>query len=113
MSQFKYLGTIITNTKSIQKEIKGRLNSGNACYYSTQNVLLSKTRTFRIYKIIILPVVLYRCENLSLILRDEYSLRVFENSVLRWIFGPKRVEVTGGWRNYITRSFVICALHQV
>jgi hypothetical protein len=45
-----------------------------------------------------LPVVLYGCETLSLILREECSLRVFENKVLRRIFGPKRDEVTGEWR---------------
>jgi hypothetical protein len=43
-------------------------------------------------------VILYGCETSSLTLRDEYRLRVFENRVLRRIFGPKRDEVTGGWR---------------
>jgi hypothetical protein len=52
----------------------------------------------KIHKTIILPVVLYGCETLSLTLREEYTLRVFENGVLRRIFGPKRDEVTGGWR---------------
>jgi hypothetical protein len=52
----------------------------------------------KIYKTIILPVVLYGCETLSLTLREEHRLRVFENRVLRRIFGPKRDEVTGGWR---------------
>jgi hypothetical protein len=51
-----------------------------------------------IYKTIILPVVLYGCETWSLTLRKEHRLRVFENRVLRRIFGPKRDEVTGGWR---------------
>jgi hypothetical protein len=46
----------------------------------------------------ILPVVLYGCETWSLILREEHRLRVFEKRVLRRIFGPKRDEVTGGWR---------------
>jgi hypothetical protein len=45
-----------------------------------------------------LPVVLYRCETWSLTVREEYRLRVFENRVLRRIFGPKRDEVTGEWR---------------
>jgi hypothetical protein len=49
-------------------------------------------------KIIILPVVLCGCETWSLALREKYRLRVFENRVLRRIFGPKRDEVTGGWR---------------
>jgi hypothetical protein len=52
----------------------------------------------KIYKTIILPVILYVCETLSLTLREEHRLRVFENRVLRRIFGPERDEVTGGWR---------------
>jgi hypothetical protein len=50
------------------------------------------------YKTIILPVVLYGCETWSLTSREEHRLRVFENGVLRRIFGPKRDEVTGEWR---------------
>jgi hypothetical protein len=52
----------------------------------------------KIYKIIILPVVLYGCETWSLILREEHRLRVFENRVLSRIFVPKRDEVTGELR---------------
>jgi hypothetical protein len=52
----------------------------------------------RIYKTKILPVVLYGCETCSVILREEHRLRVFEDRVLRRIFGPKRDEVTGDWR---------------
>jgi hypothetical protein len=52
----------------------------------------------KIYRTIILPVVLYECETWSLILREEHRLRVSENWVLRRIFGPKRDEVTGSWR---------------
>jgi hypothetical protein len=58
---------------------------------------LSKNVKIRIYKSIILPVVLHGCETWSLTLREEHRLRVFENRVLR-TFGPKRDEVTGGWR---------------
>jgi hypothetical protein len=83
-------------------EIKRRLNSGNDCYHSVQNLLssrlLSKNLKIKIYKIIILPVALYGCETLSLTLREEHRLRVFENNVLRRIFGSKRDEVTGEWR---------------
>jgi hypothetical protein len=60
--------------------------------------LLSKNLKMRIYKTIILPVVLYGHETRSLTLREEHRLRVFENKVLRRIFEPKRDEVTGGWR---------------
>jgi len=60
--------------------------------------LLSKNLKIKIYKTIILPVVLYGCEAWSLTLREERKLRVFENMVLRRIFGPMRDEVTGEWR---------------
>jgi hypothetical protein len=60
--------------------------------------LLSKNLKIRIYKTIILPVVLYGCETWSLTLREVHNLRVFENRVLRRIFGPKRDEVTSKWR---------------
>jgi len=60
--------------------------------------LLSKNLKIKIYRIIILSVVLYGCKTWSLTLRKERRLRVFENRVLRSIFGPKRDEVTGEWR---------------
>jgi hypothetical protein len=60
--------------------------------------LLSRNVKVKIYKTIILPVVLYGCETWSLTLREDHRLRVFENRVLRGIFGPKRDEVTGEWR---------------
>jgi hypothetical protein len=86
----------------IQEEIKRRLNSGNACYHSVQSLLssrlLSKNLKIRIYKTIIFPVVLYGCETWSLTLREEHRLKVFENRVLKRIFGSKRDEVTGELR---------------
>ena len=67
-----------------------------------QNVLCSglssKNLKFKIYRSIILPVVLCGCETWSVLLREDRRLRVFENRVLRGIFGPKRDEVTGEWR---------------
>jgi hypothetical protein len=99
VSQFKYLGTTVTNQNLIQEEIKRRLNSGNVCYYSVQNLLssflLSENLKIRIYTMMILPVVLYGCETWSLKLREEHRLRMIENGVLRRIFGLKRDEVTG------------------
>ena len=59
---------------------------------------LSTNSKIKIYRTIILPVVLYGCETWSLTLREEIKLRVFENMVLRGIFGPRRYEVTGEWR---------------
>ena len=102
VEEFKYLGTTLTNKDSIQEETKSRLKVGNACYYSVQNLfsssLLSKKLKIKVYRTIILPVVLYECETWSLTLREERRLRVFESSVLRRVFGPKRDEVTGEWR---------------
>ena len=60
--------------------------------------LLSKNLKIKVYRIIILPVVLYGCETWSLTLREERRLRVFENRVLRRIFGSERDEVTREWR---------------
>jgi hypothetical protein len=59
---------------------------------------MSRNVKVKIYRTIILSVVLYRCETWSLTLRDEHRLRVFENRVLRRLFGPKRDEVLGEWR---------------
>ena len=98
MKEFKYLGTTITNKNSIPEEIKSIMRSGNSCYYSVQNLLSSKSLNIKKYRTIILSVVLYGCETWSLTLREERKLRVFENMVLRRIFGPRRDEVTGDWR---------------
>ena len=97
--------TTLTNKNSIQEDIKSRLKLGNACYYSVQNLLssslLHKKLKIKIYRTIILPVVLYGCETWWLTLRDERRLRVFENRVLR-------DEIKGNGENYIMRSLVIC-----
>jgi hypothetical protein len=86
----------------IHEGVKRKFSSGNASYHSVQSLLssrlFSKYLKMRIYKTIILPVILYGCETWSLTLREEHRLRVFENKVLRRIFGPKRDEVTGEWR---------------
>jgi hypothetical protein len=117
VSQFKYLGTTLTNQNLIQEEIKRRLNYGNACYHSVQKLLpsrlLSKNEKVGIYKSIILSVVLYGCETWSLTVREEYKLRMFENRVLLRIFGPKRDGVTGGRENCKTKSFIICIRRKV
>jgi len=66
VEDFKYLGTTITHQNSIPEEIESRLSLENACYHSVQNLLssrlLSKNIKIKIYRTIILPVVLYGCE---------------------------------------------------
>jgi hypothetical protein len=98
--------------KKIQTVNRGTFNSlsiqmiqtasGNACCHSVQSLLsfrlLSGNVKVEIYETIILPIVLYGCETWSLTMRETHRLRVFENRVLRRIFGPKRDEVTGEWR---------------
>jgi hypothetical protein len=102
VSQFKYLGTTVTNQNLIQEEIKRRLNSANACYHSVQNLLssrlLSKNVKVRIYKTVILPAVLYGLETWSLTLGEEHKLRAIKNRMLRRIFEAKGGGVTGGWK---------------
>jgi hypothetical protein len=97
----------LTGQNSIQEEIKSRLKLGNACYHSVQNLLSSRLLSInlkvRIYRIIILLVVLCGCETWSLTLKEERRLRVFENRVLRRVFGPKRDEMTGNGESCITR----------
>ena len=85
------------NQNSIHEEIKCKLKSGNVCQHSVQNLfscsLLFKDIKINIYRTIILLAVLYGCETWLLTLREECRLRVFENRVLRRIFGPKRDDV--------------------
>jgi hypothetical protein len=108
VDEFKYFGTTLTNQNSNQEETKSRLQSGNANYHSVQNLLssslLSKNLKIKIYRTIILPVILYGCGTWWLTLMEERRLRVFENRVLRRIFGPKRDEATGNGENYIMKS---------
>jgi len=69
VEEFKYLGTTLTNENSTQEQIKSRMKSGNTCYHSVQNLLssslLSRNLKIKIYRTVILPVVLYGCETWS------------------------------------------------
>jgi hypothetical protein len=75
VEEFKYLGATVTNGNSIHEEIKNRLKSGNAYYNSVQSrlssTLRSKNTKIRVYRTVVLPVVLYGCETWSLTLREE------------------------------------------
>jgi hypothetical protein len=116
VEQFKYFGTNFTNENSVQVEIKSRLKSRNACYHSVQNLVLSDLvsgKTNRICRTIFLPVVLYGCETWSLTLREERRLRMFENSVLRRIFGPKRDEILGEWRTLLNEELIDLTPHPI
>jgi hypothetical protein len=102
VAQFTCSGMTVTNQNLIQEEINRRLNLVIACYHPVQNLLsshlLPKNLKIKIYKTIILPVVLYGCEMWPPTLREEHRWGVFESGVLRRISGPKRDEVMGDWR---------------
>jgi hypothetical protein len=101
VAKFRYFGTPLTDQNCMHKEIKIRLNSGIACYCSVQSLLssclLPRNVKAEIYKTIILSI-LYVFEIWPHTLREEHRLRMFENTELRRIFGPKRDEITGEWR---------------
>jgi hypothetical protein len=97
VSMFFFIVQVFWNNSNksnlIWEDIKRRLNSGNACCHSVQNLPSSRLLLINvkiIYETIILPVILYGCETWSLTIRKEHRLRVFENRVLRRVFGSKR-----------------------
>jgi hypothetical protein len=101
VEHFKYSGTSRTNQNSFHEEIKCRLQSGNACYYSVQNLLSSslpsKNIKVKIYRTILLSFVSYGCESWLPKVIEEHKLRVFRNRVIRKIFGPTMDMVMGEW----------------
>jgi hypothetical protein len=98
VEHFEYLRKKLTNQNSLQEEYESRSKSVSACYHSEQNLLSFivsyKKTNIKIYRNIILPVVLYECETSSLTLRKKSKLCLLENRELRGIFD----EVRGGWK---------------
>jgi hypothetical protein len=101
----------------IHYKIKNRLNSGNCCYHAVQNLLsshtLPKNVMFKIYRTIILAFVSYGCYIWPLTLIKDHRFGILENRILRRIFGPKRMIMTGDRENYIMRCFIIYIHHQI
>jgi hypothetical protein len=93
MSEFlNYFPEVDLKLCRMRKSTQSIFNRNKKCFTD------GRVLKIRIYKTIILSVILYGCETWSLTLREEHRLRMFENKVLRRIFGPKRDEVTGEWR---------------
>jgi len=97
--------------------ISAQIEVRECFYHSVQNLpsssLLYKNIKIETYTSIILSVVLYGCGTCSLTLGEESKLRVFENRVLRRIFGPNREGVPEERRKYIQRSLMVCTPHQI
>jgi hypothetical protein len=97
------------NQNYIHNEIKNRLNSGNACYHSVTN--LTEKLQITVYKeTVILPVVIYGCENWSLPLREEQRLRIYDNSVLKRYLDLKGRKTVRG-ENCVMMKFMAWILH--
>ncbi|KAJ4430952.1 hypothetical protein ANN_19545 [Periplaneta americana] len=108
VEKLKYLGATVTNINDMREEIKHRINMGNACYYSVEELssssLLSKNLKVRIYKTVILQVALYGCETWTVTSREKQRLRVFDNKVLRKIFGLRRMKLQENGESYTTQN---------
>jgi hypothetical protein len=111
------LGTTERNQNFIKEENKTRWNSGNASLHSVQNLLpfrlLTRDVYIKMYKIIISSVAVYGCETWSLILMEEYRLRMLENRVPRKIFGPKKNEMPEGWNERLRHVYSSLSLMRI
>ena len=112
VEEFRCLRTILTNQSFIHLEIKSSwlLSLVQSILSSS---LLSKNVKIKVCRRVILLVILYGHISRFLTIVEERRLRVFENRVLRKIFGPKWNDVTMEWRRLHTEEFVICITHQI
>lgn len=102
VSEFKYLGAIITADNNMNKEIKARIQSGNRCYYALRELYQSRTMSrsskLKLYHATIRPVAMYGCEAWTLTKANEDALRRFERKILRKIYGPTKDPRSGQYR---------------
>jgi hypothetical protein len=117
VSQFKYLGTTATNQNLTQEQIKRRLNSGNACYHSVQNVLssrlLSKNLKIRIYKTIILPVFCMGVKFGLWLYGKNIGWQCLKTGCWGGYSDQRGMKCRENGENCITKRFMICTLRQV
>ena len=99
VTEFIYLGTLISNDNSVQKEIQRRIWAGNRTYFAAislfRNRLLSRATKIRLYKTLIRPVVTYGVETWTMTKNEEQALLIFERKIFRRIYGPKYEEGKG------------------
>jgi len=108
VEQSRYLGTTITNKFAFRKKLRVDWMQGMLAIIGRRIFCLLvcyPSIKIKIFRAVILPVVLYGCESWALTLREARRLRMFENKVVRKIFGPKKDEVTAEWRRLHKEEF--------
>jgi hypothetical protein len=105
VAEFIYLGTLISNDNSVEKEIQKRILAGNRTYFAAiilfRSRLLSRANKILLYKTLIRPVVSYGAEAWT-IKKNEQALLVFERKIFRRIYGPKYEN--GEWKSWTNRE---------
>jgi hypothetical protein len=100
VTDFKYLGSIITSDNNCERYIKPRMAAGNRSYYAVTKIMksreISKSSKLKIYRTIVRPIIMYGYEGWTTSERMEEALRVWERKILRKVYGPKRD--TNVWR---------------
>ena len=100
VTEFIYLGTLISNDNSVQNEIQRRILAGNRTYFAAISLfrdrLLSRVTKIKLYKTLIRPVVTYGAETWTMTKKEEQSLLIFERKIFGRIYGPKYED--GEWK---------------
>ena len=106
VTEFIYLGTLISDDNSVQKEIQRRILAGNRTYFAAispfRNRLLSRATKIRLYKTLIRPVVTYGAETWTMTKKEAQALLIFERKIFRRICGPKHED--GEWKSRTNRE---------
>ena len=106
VAEFIYLGTLISNDNSMEKEIQRRILAGNRIYFAATSLfrsrLLSRATKIILYKTLIRPAVLCGAEAWTLTNKEEQALLIFERKIFRRIYGPKYEN--GEWKSRMNRE---------
>jgi len=106
VAEFIYLGTLISNDNSVQKEMQRRILAGNRTYFAAislfRNRLLTRATKIRLYKTLIRPTVTYGAETWIMTKKEEQALLIFERKIFRRIYGPNYED--GEWKSRMDRK---------